>query len=90
MIHDAQKVHLVKTLTYVIFLKSRGFKDMTRSQINDTFLFQRVIKILTACRILQISIARCQIEGEIHNFPAMYGKEGGVFVVKIGEIKVSI
>ena len=36
---------------------------MTRSQINDTFLFQRVLKILTACRILQISIARCQKEG---------------------------
>ena len=36
---------------------------MTRSQNNDTFLFQRVLKILTACRILQISIARCQKEG---------------------------
>ena len=36
---------------------------MTSSQINDTFLFQRVLKILTACRILQISIARCQKEG---------------------------
>ena len=35
-----------------------------------------VLKILTACRILQISIARCQIEGEIHSFPSMYGKGG--------------
>ena len=43
--------------------------DMTSSQINDMFLFQRVIKILTAGRILQISIARCQIEAEIHSFP---------------------
>ena len=45
---------------------------MTRSQNNDTFLFQRVLKILTACRILQISIAWCHIEGEIHSFPTMY------------------
>ena len=64
---------------------------MTRSQINHTFLFVRVIKILTACRILKISIARCQIEGEIQSFPTMYGKGGrGVDVVKIGEIKVSV
>ena len=62
---------------------------MTSSQINDTFLFHRVIKILTGGRILQISIARCQIEAEIHSFPTMYGK-GGVDVVKIGEIKVSV
>ena len=40
--------------------------------------------------MLQISIARCQIEPEIHNFPTMYGKGEGVDVVKIGEIKVSI
>ena len=51
--------------------------DKTSSQINDTFLFHRVIKILTAGRILQISIARCQIEAEIHSFPTMYGKGGG-------------
>ncbi len=50
---------------------------MTSSQINDTFLFHRVIKILTGGRILQISIARCQIEAEIHSFPTMYGKGGG-------------
>ena len=61
----------------------------TSSQINDTFLFHRVLKILTAGRILQISIAWCQIEAEIHSFPTMYGK-GGVDVVKIGEIKVSV
>ena len=28
------------------------YKKMTRSQINDTFLFQRVLKNLTVCRIL--------------------------------------
>ena len=51
--------------------------NMTSSQINDTFLFHRVLKILTGGRILQISIARCQIEAEIHSFPTMYGKGGG-------------
>ena len=50
---------------------------MTSSQINDTFLFHRVLKILTGGRILQISIARCQIDREIHSFPTMYGKGGG-------------
>ena len=49
----------------------------TSSQINDTFLFHCVIKILTGGRILQISIAWCQIDGEIHSFPTMYGKGGG-------------
>ena len=49
---------------------------MTSSQINDTFLFHRVLKILMGGRILQISIARCQIDGEIHSFPTMYGKGG--------------
>ena len=52
--------------------------DMTSSQINDMFLFHRIIKILTAGRILQISIAWCQIEAEIHSFPSMYGKVGGI------------
>ena len=66
----------------------------TSSQINDTFLFHRVLKILTGGRILRISIAWCQIEGEIHNFPTMYSKGWGggesTDVVKIGEIKVSV
>ena len=39
--------------------------------------------------MLQISIAWCQIEAEIRSFPTMYGK-GGVYVVKIGEIKVFV
>ena len=50
--------------------------NTTSSQINDTFLFHRVIKILTGGRILQISIAWCQIEAEIHSFPTLYGKGG--------------
>ena len=46
-------------------LHKRPIVDTTSSQINDTFLFHRVIKILTDSRILQISIAWCQIDGEV-------------------------
>ena len=63
---------------------------MTQCQDEFRNLSGCVIKILTVSRMLQISIARCQIEPEIHNFPTMYGKGEGVDVVKIGEIKVSI
>ena len=62
---------------------------MTQCQDEFRNLSGCVLKILTAGRILQISIAWCQIEAEIHSFPTMYGK-GGVDVVKIGEIKVSV
>ena len=66
-------------------------EDTIITQCQDEFRYLSgcVKKILTASRMLQISIARCQIESEIHSFPAMYGK-GGVDVVKIGEIKVSV
>ena len=63
---------------------------MTSSQINDTFLFHRVLKILTGGRILLISIAWCQIEGEIHSFPTMYGKGWVGRCGQNGEIKVSV
>ena len=67
---------------------------MTQCQDEFRNLSGCVLKILTAGRILQISIAWCQIEAEIHSFPTMYGKGvGGVGVVdlvKIGEIKVSV
>ena len=64
---------------------------MYMTQCQDEFrnLSGCVLKILTGGRILQISIAWCQIEAEIRSFPTMYGK-GGVDVVKIGEIKVSV
>ena len=39
----------------------------------------RVTKILTASRILQISIALCQIKAQIHSFPTMYIIGGGKF-----------
>ena len=60
--------------------------DMTRSQINHAFLFHGVLKILTACRMLKILIARCQIEAEIHSFPTMYIEMGQIddFVQKKG------
>ena len=43
--------------------------------VHDSF----VSKNLTACRMLQISIAQRQMEAKIHSFPAMYilGGEGG-------------
>ena len=51
-----------------------------RTQCQDEFrnLSGCVIKILTGGRILQISIAWCQIEAEIRSFPTMYGKGGGI------------
>ena len=54
--------------------------DMTGSEINHSFLFHGVIKILTACGMLRISIARCQIEAEIHSFLTMYIMGGGKYV----------
>ena len=62
---------------------------MTQCQDEFRNLSGCVIKILTAGRILQISISWCQIEAEIRSFPTMHGK-GGVYVVKIGEIKVFV
>ena len=50
---------------------------MTGSEINHSFLFHGVLKNLTACGMLRISIARCQIEPEIHSFPTMYIMGGG-------------
>jgi len=49
----------------------------TGSEINHSFLFHGVLKNLTACGMLRISIARCQIEAEIHSFPTMYIMGGG-------------
>ena len=76
----------------LVAIETEGFtkqKMMFWVNVLDTFLFHRVIKILRDGRILQISIAWCQIEAEIRSFPTMYGK-GGVYVVKIGEIKVLV
>ena len=52
----------------------RGCEELyrTRNQIILTKQSGRVTKILTASRILQISIALCQIKAEIHSFPTMY------------------
>ena len=52
----------------------------TGSEINHSFLFHGVLKNLTACGMLRISIARCQIEPEIHSFPTMYIMGGGKYV----------
>ena len=51
----------------------------TRNQIILTKQSGRVPKILTASKILQISIALCQIKAKIHSFPTMYIIGGGKF-----------
>ena len=55
--------------------------DQDKTQCKDEFrnLSGCVTKNLAACRMLQISIARCQIKPEIHIFPTMYGKGGRVW-----------
>ena len=64
-------VHHVTNLWQVLTL------HMTQCQDEFRNLSGCVLKILTAGRILQISIAWCQIEAEIRSFPTMYGKGGG-------------
>ena len=51
--------------------------DMTQSQLVWSFESQGVSKILTACRMLQISIAQRQMKAKIHSFPTMYILGGG-------------
>ena len=50
---------------------------MTQSQLVWSFESQGVSKILTACRMLQISIAQRQMKAKIHSFPTMYILGGG-------------
>ena len=57
---------------------------MTQCQDEFRSLSGCVHEILTACRMLQISIAWCQNDAEIRGFPTMYTM-GGVNIVKIGE-----
>ena len=60
---------------------------LIKTQCQDEFrsLSGCVHEILTACRMLQISIAWCQSEAEIRGFPTMYIIGGGGNMVKIGE-----
>ena len=69
---------LTKILAWQAKLYQRGI-NMTRNQIILTKESGRVTKILTASRILQISIALCQIKAKIHSFPTMYIIGGGKF-----------
>ena len=57
-----------------------------KTQCQDEFrsLSGSVTEILTAWRMLQILIAWCQIQDEIHTFPTMYIMGGGN-MVKIGQ-----
>ena len=54
------------------------FTVMTQCQDEFRNLSGCVLKILAGGRILQMSIAWCQIEAEIRSFPTMYGKGGGI------------
>ena len=54
-------------------------KGKTKNRIILTKQSGRVPKNLTASRILQISIALCQIKAKIHSFPTMYIIGGGKF-----------
>ena len=63
---------------YHLFVLHADILHMTQCQDEFRNLSGCVIKILTAGRILQISISWCQIEAEIRSFPTMYGKGGGI------------
>ena len=52
---------------------------MTQCQDEFRSLSGCVHEILTACRMLQISIAWCQIDAEIRGFPTMYTMVGGKY-----------
>ena len=71
-------VRIIYTQTGIIWCAMNKF-HMTRNQIILTKESGRVTKILTASRILQISIALCQIKAQIHSFPTMYIIGGGKF-----------
>ena len=63
----------------LLLVRSHRSLSSPRTQCQDEFrnLSGCVIKILTGGRILQIAIAWCQIDGEIHSSPTMYGKGWG-------------
>ena len=50
---------------------------MTLCKYECMILSHDVSKILTACRMLQISIAHRQMKAKIHSFPTMYILGGG-------------
>ena len=80
-------IHLDRKDKYFLNLATY---DMIKSQISSEFLFKCVIKILTACRMYQISIAWCQDFAFIHSFLTVYGKGGEVDEVEMGQIKVLV
>ena len=60
------------------FLYTRVINVMTQCQDEFRSLSGCVPEILTACRMLQISIAWCQNDAEIRGFPTMYMNGGGL------------
>ena len=71
--------HIQRCDMLIITYRSAKNIYMTRNQIILTKQSGRVPKILTASKILQISIALCQIKAKIHSFPTMYIIGGGKF-----------
>ena len=57
---------------------------MTLCKYECMILSHDVSNILTACRMLQISIAHRQMKAKIHSFPTMYMK-GGLHLVEISQ-----
>ena len=81
--HQIHPEYVLKSLSFIkVYIEC---VDKTGPEINHSFLFHGVIKILTVCGMLRISIARCQIEAEIHSFPTMYIM-GGVDMFEMGQI----
>ena len=71
-------IEIISKLPYLLSISFLYF-HMTRNQIILTKESGRVPKNLTASKILQISIALCQIKAKIHSFPTMYIIGGGKF-----------
>ena len=77
-IFPSQRLHSIQLYHH---LHVKGDHGPHRTQCQDDFrsLSGCVHEILTACRMLQISIAWCQIDAEIRGFPTMYIMRGGKY-----------
>ena len=74
-----KKKNMDRSIDLAVWHMRHNYLHRTKNRIILTKQSGRVTKILTASRILQISIARCQIKAKIHSFPTMYIIGGGKF-----------
>ena len=87
---DTNELAAMDVLIFVREAMSRWDQVLkTLCKYECMILSHDVSKILTACRMLQISIAHRQMKAKIHSFPTMYIL-GGVDVVEMGQIKVFV